>query len=136
MKYLVFILFFLPCACWAQTQADYEHVMARFVKYYNNKQGDSIIRMWSAGERDEWTNEAWGNKSLASMHKEYGKILSCKYIGIDTEDPNPGLAVFKTDLSVIGVKAISLTLEKGNYLGTFRFITSSDGINKLLKKKK
>lgn len=137
MKYIFLLCFLLPCFGFAQTQKDYEQTMASFVKYYNNKQGDSIARMWQPDpEQDAWSKKVWSSESIADMHKEYGKILSSKYIGIDTEDPNPGLAVFKTQFSVAGSKTTSLTLEEGKYLGTFRFITSSPGIDKLLKKEK
>ena len=126
----------LPSLCLAQTQAEYEHVMAGFVKFYNHELGDSIRYMWPESERnDEWMMNTWGNKSLQDMHKKYGEILSYEYLGIDKEDPNPGLAVFKTNFSVVGWKTTSFTFEKG-YLATFRFITSSSEIDKMLKGKK
>lgn len=136
MKHLLFILLFLPVIGFAQTRKDHERAIGRFVKYYNNIQGDSIMRMWENGEREEWNQKMWSDKSLTSMHKDFGKILSYKYLGIDTEDPNPGLAVFETQFSVVGWKTTSMTIDKEGWLGTFRFITSSDGIDKMLKNKK
>ncbi len=136
MKNILFILLFLPVIGFAQTRKDHERVMAKFVKHYNNKQGDNIIRMWKGGEYDEWNHQMWSDEQLISMHKDYGKIVSYKYLGIDTEDPNPGLAVFETQFSVVGWKTTSMTIDKEGWLGTFRFITSSDGINKMLKNKK
>jgi hypothetical protein len=136
MKHLLIILLFLPIAGFAQKQADYEQAMSRFVKFYNNNQGDSIKNMWPPKERGDWMDKMWSKERIESNQKEYGKILSYKYIGIDTEDPNPGLAVFKTQFSVVGWKTTSMTLEKGHYLSTFRFITSSDGIKKLLEQQK
>lgn len=116
------------------SKTDYEHAMARFVKFYNNKQNDSIVSMWPAAMKADM-ERMWSDKMMERSHSEYGKIVSCKYLGIDTKDPNPGLAVFKTEFSKAGQKTTSLTLE-GNYLGTFRFITSSDGIRELLKNEK
>jgi len=120
----------------AQTQVDYEQAISRFVSYYNHLRGDSIIKMFEHDEKsDEWMKRTWGRDHLESMHKEFGIIVSYQYLGIDKEDPNPGLAVFKTHFSRAGWKTTSLTLEKG-YLATFRFITSSKSIDKMLKKEK
>jgi hypothetical protein len=137
MRYLLIVFFLFPSFCSAQTQASYDQAIARFVKYYNAQQGDSIISMWPPEEgKSGWMTRSWGREQLESLHKKYGKILSFNYIGTDTEDSNPGLAVFRTQFSIAGWKTTSLTLDKNGYLGTFRFVTSSDGIDKLLKEKK
>src|SRR5262245_9780134 len=107
MKRIFFLCLLAPCFGFAQTQKDYEKAMDRFVKFYNNKQGDSIVRMWQPDpEHDAAEKRAWSAERLGNMHKNIGKILSSKYIGIDTEDPNPGLAVFKTQFSVVGWKVV------------------------------
>lgn len=88
-----------------------------------------------------WINEPgisdmWNSRSVEGLHSQYGKIESFSYLGIDKEDPNPGLAVFKTKLSKAGRRTTSFTIEPNGSLGTFRFITSSDGIDKMLREEK
>lgn len=107
------------------------------MKFYNNKQCDSIVNMWPADAPYLGSiKRSWNKEAVESLHTKYGKLLSYEYVGIDTKDSNPGLAVFKTKYSVVGEKTTSLSLDEKKYLSTFRFITSSDGIDKLLKTKK
>jgi hypothetical protein len=137
MKNLLLILLLSPCLALAQTQPAHEHAMSRFMKFYNNKQCDSIVNMWPADAPYIGSiKRSWNKEVVESLHTKYGKLLSYEYVGIDTEDSNPGLAVFKTKYSVVGEKTTSLSLDDKNYLSTFRLITSSDGIDKLLKVKK
>jgi hypothetical protein len=114
---------------------DFERAMTKFVKFYNHKQNDSIVSMWPANEKAD-LDRMWTDEMIERSHKTYGTIISFKYLGIDTKDANPGLAVFKTEFSKAGKKTTSLTLDNENHLGTFRFITSSEGIDELLKKEK
>ena len=118
----------------AQTKSDYEHALGRFINFYNNKQTDSIVNMWPENERKD-LRRMWTVENMEAELKKYGKITSYKYIGMDNLDPNK-VAVFKTEFSVAGSKTTSLNLDKDNYLGTFRLITSSEGIDKLLKETK
>jgi hypothetical protein len=137
MKNLLLIFLLLPCFVFAQTQTDYEGAIGRFMKFYNSKQGDSIVKMWpSDAPYIESIKRSWNKEVMESLHEKYGKLLSYEYVGIDTEDSNPGLAVFKTKYSVVGEKTTSLSLDDKKHLSTFRFITSSDGIDKLLRVKK
>jgi hypothetical protein len=137
MKNLLPIFLLLPCFVIAQTQTDYEVAIGRFMKFYNTKQCDSIVNMWPADAPYIGSiKRSWNKEVVESLHTKYGKLLSYEYVGIDTEDSNPGLAVFKTKYSVVGEKTTSLSLDDKNYLSTFRFITSSDGIDKLLRVKK
>ncbi len=115
MRHLLFMLLLLPAAGYTQTEKDYAHAMAKFVSFYNHKQGDSIRYMWPADMRERLEG-MWNTDAVASLQDKYGKIRSCKYIGIDTDDPSPGLAVFKTKFSKAGWKTTSLTLDKNNYL--------------------
>lgn len=133
MKYLLLAILLLPLAALAQTEKDYEQALKRFISFYNNRQGDSIERMWPPEDNyGDAMNAMWGRDAMDRLHTNYGKIESYKYLGIDKEDPNAGLAVFKTKFSIAGWKTTSLTLEQKKYLGTFRLITSSPGIDKLL----
>lgn len=127
-------LLVLPAFTFGQSQQDYEHVMNKFVKFYNSKKPDSILHLWPT-EAQKWMKRMWTMESIEQYHEEFGKITACAYLGIDTEDPNPGLAVFKTTFSNKEQHAISLTLDEKVYLGTFRFITESDGIDKMMQKK-
>ena len=130
MRYILITLLLLPMSALCQTKADYEHAMDRFVKYYNARQGDSIVAMWPPNEKKTMTH-MWGDESVNDTYKDCGAITSYTYIGKDMKDPNK-VAVFKVTFSKMGVKATSLTLD-GKYLGTFRFITRSPEIDKMLK---
>jgi len=134
MKKLTLLLLVAPLVSFAQTQKDFERTFARFVRFYNNNQADSISHMWKP--YDGQIGEMWSSEQTALMHAKYGKIDSYSYLGIDKEDPNPNLAVFKTKFSKAGDKTTSLTIEPNGSLGTFRFITSSDGIDKMLAEDK
>lgn len=134
MKTLLFIaLLALPCLAQAQTLNDYQHAMDKFVKYYNNKEGDSILQMWPAKTAaTAGLQHMWNSQSLGLAHAEYGKITAFKFLGVDMDDPN-NVKVFTTHFSIAGDKTTSLTLDADRKLGTFRFITTSDGIDKLQK---
>ena len=137
MKNLLFIFLIVPSMGVSQTQTDHEHAMSRFMKFYNNKQGDSIINMWpSDAPYIGSIKRSWNKEVVESLHEKYGKLLSYEYVGIASEDSNPGLAVFKTKYSIVGEKTTSLNLDEKKHLSTFRFITTSDGIDKLLNGKK
>jgi len=130
MKFIAFFFFLIPIALAAQTKSDYAHSMARFQRFYNAGQGDSICAMF---ERPTDAAFLWGNEKAASALDEFGALRSFKFIGIDTLDPDK-VYVFKTLFAKAGTKTTSLTLTSNNNLSTFRFITSSEGITQLLKK--
>ena len=129
MKYILVICLLVPLLSFAQKKADYEHVMARFARYYNNIQADSINLLDMEGK------SFWSNKDIKYGQEKYGTILSYKYLGIDTTDPNK-VRVFKIKFSKKGPSAISFTLNKTNHTETFRFVTSSDEIERMLKASK
>ncbi len=134
MKYLLSLLVaIMPLLSFAQSSVRNEKLMAKFVADYNSVNSDGIVHMWNDSETVEWASKAWSAASITNMHKQYGKILSYEYLGIDEEDPNPGLAVYVINMSVAGTKNLSFTFDNGKDLGTFRFITSSDGIDKMMK---
>ena len=116
MKLFALLFFLLPIALTAQTKSDYEHAMSKFQKFYNAGQGDSICAM---SEHPEWSKFLWANDKTASVLNEFGTLISFKYIGIDTSDPD-SVHVFKTLFSKAGAKTTSLTLHKDNRLGDFR----------------
>ncbi len=129
MKYFIILACLLPAIAFGQTQKDYDQAMARFVRLYNAQKGDSINA--SFGHK---TN-IWSNSETASLIEKYGTIKSFKFLGVDHEDPN-NVYVYITLFSKAGEKTTSFTIDKQSYFGTFRFITMSDGIEAMLKKKK
>ncbi len=131
MKLFALLLFLLPVAVTAQTKTDYEHAMAKFQRFYNAGQGDSICAMFPT----EGIKFLWNNDSTESTLQRFGTLKSFKFIGIDKSDPQR-VRVFKTVFSKAGTKTTSLTTYKNKQLGTFRFMTESDGIAELLRKDK
>jgi hypothetical protein len=115
----------------AQTRSDYDFAMNKFVKAYNAKDAAAINKMWPVKKRKQLEN-LFTAQQLEEMQEKYGRINSFKYVGADTSDPDK-VIVFKTVFSRVGIKATSLTLEPGNFLGTFRLVTSSPGIAKMQK---
>ncbi len=130
MKFFALLFFLLPIAVTAQTRSDYEHAMAKFQRFYNAGQGDSINALFNHDASFLWTN----SKADSSI-KKFGTLNSFKFIGIDRTDPDK-VWVFKTVFSKAGAKTTSLTLNKNNQLENFRFMTESEGITELLKKDK
>lgn len=131
MKILVCLAFLLPITVAAQTKADYQHAMEKFQLFYNAGQGDNINAMFVPNSgKPMWTDE-----QCASALKQFGTLKSIKFLGIDKTDPD-NVYVFQTFFSKAGAKTTSLTLHENAKLGTFRFMTTSDGIDDLLKKRK
>ncbi len=134
MKFLALLFFLLPLAVAGQSNTDYENAMAKFQKFYNAGQGDSINAMFGHDwDEMKLTNALWTNAKAADFLKEYGKLKSFKFVGVDKEDPNE-VHVFQTVFDKAGTKTTSLTLDQGRSLSTFRFITSSERIDALLRK--
>ena len=128
MKLYAIILLLLPFASFSQSSTDYKNVMAKFQKFYNAAQGDSIVVLFG----NKW-DETWSATKAADYLKDYGKLESTKFIGVDKQYPNK-VYVFKSVFSNVGTKVISLKMNRDNDLSIFRFVTSSKGINELLKK--
>jgi hypothetical protein len=77
----------------------------------------------------------WTNERTTEALKQFGKLKSFTFLGIDKTDPD-NVYVFQTFFSKAGAKTTSMTLDENAKLGTFRFMTTSDGIDELLKKRK
>lgn len=136
MKFFALLVFLLPIAVAGQSQTDYENAMSRFQKFYNAGQGDSINAMFGHGwDETKLTRALWTHADAAKCLKEFGKLKSFRFIGIDKEDPNK-VYVFETIFSKAGTKTTSLTLDKDHSLATFRFITTSESISALQRKHK
>lgn len=136
MKFITLILFLLPIALAGQSITDYKNAMSKFQKFYNKGQGDSINAMFGHMPKEmKSTSPLWTNDQNAAMLKQYGTLKSFRFIGIDKSDPNQ-VYVFETIFSKAGAKTSSLTLFNDYTLGTFRFITTSEEIQELLRKSK
>ena len=129
MKKIVLVLFLFPVISFAQQKADYEHFVRRFVKYYNNGEADSINHM------SRNNDGMWNNLMLQGNLTKYGKIKSFTYLGIDTTDPGKTV-IFKIVFTKAGKKALGLTLDKSLYPGNFRFDTSDEEIERMLRASK
>ncbi len=136
MKILTLLALALPLCVIAQNPKHHEDAMKRFQKFYNAGQGDSVNAMFGHGwDKMKSTRPIWTNDENARYLKKVGYLKSFSFIGIDTLDPEK-VYVFRTVFSKAGVKNSSLTLESDNMLGTFRLITTPDGLLKTSKPRK
>ena len=131
MRYLVIFLFMLPVMSFAQTKADYEHMMGKFVKFYNNGQPDSIVNMFPEQYR-EALQYMWNPKQLKLFIGDAGEIISCKYVRTDMVDTNK-VGVFTTTFKTVGEKTTILTIENGIYFGTLNLMAGKGDIDNMPK---
>ena len=135
MKYLLLLSLLCPCCARAQSEADYQNTMARFVRFYNKGLKDSVCTLFPKREK---TGCFWALADASReerMLERYGRIISYKYLGIDTTDEEQ-VRVFKVVFAKAGTKATSFTLSEDGLFGTFRLITSSEGIEYMLGTKR
>ena len=132
---LILVLFVLPILAFSQTQSDYEHVVGKFMKFYNNKQPDSINNLFADLNGKKFTS--WNKKGNDELMSHYGKMKSYKYIDFNKEVYDNGqeevLAYFKVVFDR-SKHFMSISLDKQNKLGTFRFKTTDPHIDSLVKK--
>lgn len=121
MKHVVFTLLLLPALVHAQTKADYNKVMNKFVKFYNAGKGDSILKLWALKDRKsiEWM---WSPKEMAKLHDQYGLIKSVKYMG--KEDDGSSAVAYQTVFTKIAPNGSSIELSKDKFIYAFVLITS------------
>ncbi len=134
MKYLFFVAFFLQSfVAVSQTKKpDYKIVMGKFMKFYNNKQGDSIVYLFNPNQRCFEKNR-WTPQIIYSLHEQYGKIKSYKYL--NKRSNNEGAMAFETIFTKIGINGTSMELNKENYVVDFELIMYPNTINKPKKAK-
>lgn len=133
MKLLSILVYLIPFTLAGQVSNPYQQTMQNFKKFYNAAQGDSINSMYGRGwDKMKQTKALWTNVKAKELLKEYGKLISFKFIGVDKEDPQK-VYVFQTVFSKKHDNATSFTLDSENKFGTFRFSTSSDEIIRLIK---
>lgn len=134
MKLRAFFLLLLPMAVMAQSETPHKAAMEKFQQFYNAGQGDSINAMFGhSWDQAKAIKPLWTNEDVARMLEEYGTLQSFTFIGIDKTDPQR-VYVFLTSFSKAGQKTSSCTLDPENALSTFRFMTTSKRISKLVRK--
>ena len=130
--YIVLLLLVTPFITSAQTNARVDKQMRQFVNFYNKKHTDNICSLFPKEQIEEYDCFwKWAEHKL-DAYSEYGKIKSFVYAGVDTSDPE-GISVFKVVYEKAGTKAMSFTLGEENKFGTFRFDTSSDEIEEMIR---
>jgi hypothetical protein len=104
--------------------------MGKIVKFYNNKQGDSIVHLWQLKDRDI-VSRLWTPVEMNKLHEKYGKIVSFKYVS-DATGPDKGVD-FQTIFSKLEPNGSGMVLDNKNYISTFYLVTS-EPIEKTPKK--
>ena len=147
-RIFVFLLLVQATSTFAQnelsnTKARYESYFAKFIKFYNGAQLDSLNRMVA---------DKWGRQEIKSMHEELGTVTSWKYIGpykSETDVSGNLMCYFKLVFSkpakmkpIVGfdrsgidgkkIHAASIALGKDNKIYGMRFITSSPEIDSMI----
>jgi hypothetical protein len=132
MKNLIIFLFGVCFfQTYGQTQAEYDNAMARFMKFYNANQADSICNLFS----DTWGEHKktlWTSQDLMETKREYGEMTSFKYMGVE---PGDSIRLYKT-VCTKKTFGTGISLDTDNKMLTHRFHTTSPYIKKLLRKTK
>lgn len=121
---LLFCIYFIPVN--AQNKVDYDNVVGKFMQFYNNNQPDSICNLFS----DTWGNARktlWTAEKLKETKDKFGRMISYSYLSGKPGDLLLYKVVFEKSTHAMG-----LSLDKKSKLLTFRFMTTSDSIEKLL----
>ena len=66
----------------AQDQKDYDHVMNKFIQFYNAEQADSICSLF-ADSWGEMRATLWTKEHILENKKEYGEMSSIIYVGVE-----------------------------------------------------
>ncbi len=94
----------------AQSKADYEKTVAKFQKYYNSHQMDSICYM-CANPNDQPKTSHITKEQLDHFMSEFGELNAYKYVPAD--EPHEGVMLFQTDFRKSShVMGISLNKDK------------------------
>ncbi len=125
---LAFLISMLPLAASAQTKADYENTMQKFQHFYNNKQSDSLCKLFPPNYPRENTC-FFPPGMLDTIMNKFGRMLSYKYIATDKN----GSAYFKT-VYTRSTQMTSLFLNNENKLKTVRLTNHSPYTDSLLLK--
>lgn len=103
----------------AHSQSDYEEVLAMFKKRYNS--GD-VKGM--AGLTSDSTSSFWSKELTDRLTKTYGRFMSFKYLGLEADNHNEDVALFRVVFAQ-STHCLAFALDEHNKIGTFRFSTTS-----------
>jgi len=123
MRYLYVLLFFmLPAAAFAQTQADYEHAMSKFMQFYNNDQLDSLLSLCSpklaADSQSIKFTAAW----LTTSHNNFGEMTEYKYVNKQANGVDSSVVCKVTFTRYFN--GMAMNLDKNNHFECLWFLQS------------
>ncbi len=108
MKRLLLLAVLIPVCVSAQNSKDHTYLVDNFVKYYNNRQTDLICTLFP-DEHLTGIKCFWKNASTDGTYDRYGKIISYKYIGVDSSATRH-LTQYKIAFSKQGAQQLSFTM--------------------------
>jgi hypothetical protein len=114
--------------CFAQTRADYENAVKKVGKFYNLKQADSLLSMYSDNANKSKIS-IWSGKEIDELKIRNGKMISYDYVGEDN-----GITLFKAEFAR-STHMMGLLLGRDDKLLVFQFKMSSPHIDSLLEEK-
>jgi hypothetical protein len=117
----ILLLFALPMMAAAQTRKDYERVMSKFVQFYNNNQGDSVVNLFNPKDRPH-IKHMWTRAAVDTLHKKYGTIRSFKYPALAA--PKSDGVEFKVIYTLLEPNGFGLLLDKNKMVVTLAMFTS------------
>ena len=95
MRYInILLLLILPTAEFTQTRSDYEHVMAKFMQFYNNNQPDSLLSLCSPQSLNDTKSIKPNAEWLTTSHTNFGEMTEYKYLHTEPYESDSAL-VFK-----------------------------------------
>ncbi len=127
---------------YGKTRAEYERVIKKVIRYYNNQQPDSMYSVISDKWEDKKKEFPFSIDILRLDQKQYGKIVSYKYIGTNSayydELLNP-MVFFKIIYSKPSdnrksskAHAMCISLDEEGKIYGWNFITSSPYIDSMI----
>ena len=123
MKYLLLfpLLMFAQVAA-AQTQADYEQVMGKFMQFYNNNQLDSLLSLCSQKLANDSVSVHFSAQWLETCHKDFGEMTRFAYVNKQANGTDSAVVckVFFTRF----YNGMAMSLDKKNHFEHFWFLTS------------
>lgn len=108
MKRLLLLALATPMFAFAQNEQDYARLVDKFVTYYNKQQTDSICTLFP-DEKNTGIKCFWKGASTDGTYDMYGKIISYKYIGIDSSATR-NLTQYKMVFSKKGATEMSFAM--------------------------
>ena len=124
-----FIILLQTTSCFSQTKEDYDHAVKKIGKYYNLKQVDSLLNMYS-DKTPRSEKSIWTGKEIDELKIRNGKMTSYEYAGQEN-----GITLYTVGYAR-STYMMGLVLDKENKLSVFHFKMSSPYIDSLLQQNK